>query len=215
MARVSKPAVVADKPAARRVSRARKSMRSSRHPPESGADTMETTESRVATAIAPPPEIETAALEAAALETLEEAMIEPPAAAMPPVESDQAAAEVPEPPEPIVAPGEPAALFAPSEPALPAAPAQAEPSGATISFAVPALGEIQRLQGIGLSFWQDQLKRTMATGQAIMVCRSPQAVIGLQMAYVQATLASGFEHASQLTRLSQDLVRNLSSSRPR
>lgn len=221
MARVSKPTVNADAPAAKRVLRARKSVRSTEHLPRSGAETMETTESRVATTAAVPPEVETpvveaAAFEAAAFETaLEEAGVEPPAAAMPPVESDQAAADLAEPAAPIVAPSKPAALATPSGPARPAEPAQPGPGGATISFVAPALREVQRLQGISLSFWQDQLKRAMATGQAIMVCRSPQAAIGLQMAYIQATLASGFEHTGQLTRLSQDIARNLLSTRPR
>jgi hypothetical protein len=208
MARVSKPASNADEPAARRVSRDRKSVRGTGYPPVPGAEP--------ATMAAVPPEVETPAAEVASFETaLGGAVVEPPVAAIPPVESDEPAAEVAEPSEPIVAPSKPPALAAPSEPARPARPAQAGPGGATISFVAPALREVQRLQGISLSFWQDQLKRTMATGQAIMVCRSPQAAIGLQMAYFRATLASGFEHASQLTRLSQDITRNLSSTRPR
>jgi hypothetical protein len=48
----------------------------------------------------------------------------------------------------------------------------------------------------------------MATGQAIMVCRSPHEAVRLQIAYVQATLASGLEPAGQVAHLSHDIARD-------
>jgi hypothetical protein len=48
-----------------------------------------------------------------------------------------------------------------------------------------------------------------------MMCRSPDAAIRLQIAYIQATLASGIEHAGQVARLSQDVARDMRPSQPR
>jgi hypothetical protein len=55
----------------------------------------------------------------------------------------------------------------------------------------------------------------MATGQAIMLCRSPQEALRLQVAYMHATLASGCAHAGELSRLSQDIARDMLPLRPR
>ena len=113
---------------------------------------------------------------------------EPPADAAPPAASLPPEASAPDAPAP--------------EPSVPAAPA-------------PAVPEVRDLHGITLRFWQDQLERTLATGQAIMLCRSPQEAVRLQIAYVQATLASGLEHAGQAARLSQGIARDMLPLRPR
>ena len=55
----------------------------------------------------------------------------------------------------------------------------------------------------------------MAAGQAIMLCRSPQEAVRLQIAYVQATLASGLEHAGEQARLSRDIALDMLSFQPR
>ena len=54
----------------------------------------------------------------------------------------------------------------------------------------------------------------MATGQAIMLCRSPQEAVRRQFAYMQATLASGCAHAGEVSRLSQDIARDMLPPRP-
>lgn len=126
------------------------------------------------------------------------------------VEPSVAVAEAPVPePEriPAVEPSmpEPALLVESVEPV----PSGTGPGQPTL-HALPGL-----LQGIGLRFWQDQLERAMATGRAFMVCRSPDAAIRLQIVYLQATLASGIEHAGQVARLSQDFARGVLPSQPR
>lgn len=123
--------------------------------------------------------------------------VESPAIAAASTEIPVTARSMPEPPE-----------DKPAEPVLLVEPAIAE--------TVPALQALPgRLHSISLRFWQGQLERAMATGQAITVCWSPVAAIRLQMAYVQATLASGIEHASQVARLSQDIARDMLPSHPR
>jgi len=62
---------------------------------------------------------------------------------------------------------------------------------------------------------QEQLERAMATGQAILVCRSPEEAMRLQLSYMQATLVSGFERVGLMTRWSQDRMREVLPARPR
>jgi hypothetical protein len=117
---------------------------------------------------------------------------------------------------------------APAEAVAPAAstPAAAEPAKPTIELAMlsdavvpadpaPASTEARHLHGATLRFWQDQLERSMAAGQAIMLCRSPQEAVRLQIAYVQSSLASGLAHAGELARLSQDIARDMLPFQPR
>jgi hypothetical protein len=195
MARASKPEPAAHEAAARPPARPRRTERHARPAP------------------AAVPEAAAAAqqtdLEGPPLEPLPEiAAVEPQAEAVPPVESlppEAAAPEAPAPDapsataEPMIEPAEPAASAGPAAPGDPA----------------PALREVRHLQGITLRFWQDQLERTVATGQAIMLCRSPQEAVRLQIAYVQASLASGLEHAGQAARLSQDIARDMLPLPPR
>jgi hypothetical protein len=95
------------------------------------------------------------------------------------------------------------------------AAAQAFPAGAEVASTAPVLKEVGRLQGITLSFWQDQLERTMTTGQAIMVCRSPEEAIRLQLAYVRASLVSGIQRAGEVTRWAPEIARDALPSRRR
>lgn len=137
--------------------------------------------------------------------------VDPPAIEIPAIEIP---AVEPEPAEAAALEAEPTELtaMAPSTPE----PAEDEPGEPEIAEPGPGLQALpRRLHSIGLRFWQDQLERAMATGQAIMVCRSPEAAVRLQMAYVQATLASGIEHAGQMARLSQDIARDMLPSQPR
>jgi hypothetical protein len=175
----------------------------------------------------PAPEAMSEPVEAAQPPEVEALVAKPPVAAKPPVEEPLSleAAEAPgaatgpaqltEPAKPVIDPTEPADSVEPSEPAMPAEPAKARPPGAAPDVAAPALREVQHLHGITLRFWQDQLERTVATGQAIMVCRSPQEAVRLQIAYAKATLAAGFEHAGHLARLSQGIARDMLPLRPR
>jgi Phasin protein len=78
-----------------------------------------------------------------------------------------------------------------------------------------ALAGVERLSGGTVAFWQDHLERTMATGQAIMTCSSPQAAVALQMSYLQASLASGIAHAGNLARLSTAIARSIGPVRGR
>jgi len=78
----------------------------------------------------------------------------------------------------------------------------------------PAQRKVRHLHGITLRFCRDQLGRAMATGQAIMLCRSPQEAVRRQFAYMQATLASGCAHAGEVSRLSQDIARDMLPPRP-
>ena len=81
--------------------------------------------------------------------------------------------------------------------------------------ATAVLHEVDRLRGMTMAFWQDHLERTMAAGQAIMTCPSPQAAMALQVSYLQASLASGIAHASKLARLSTEIARNIGPFRGR
>ena len=121
-----------------------------------------------------------------------------------PVVAPERPIPAPEPATVMVALAEPpeAEPVAAGEPAVPADPA-------------PALRQVRHLHGITLRFWQEQLERTMATGQAIMLCRSPQEAVRLQVTYIQATLASGYAHAGEVSRLSQDIARDMLPLRPR
>jgi hypothetical protein len=96
-------------------------------------------------------------------------------------------------------------------------PVAAKPAIAPVQpvAAPPLASEIGRLQGITVGFWQEQLERTVTTGQAIMTSPSPVAAARLQMAYVQASLTSGMQHAGQLARLSQEIARDLLRPRAR
>jgi hypothetical protein len=100
-----------------------------------------------------------------------------------PVVAPERPIPAPEPATVLVARAEPpeAEPVAAGEPAVPADPAPA-----------------RDLHDITLRFWQDQLERIMATGQAIMLCRSPQEAVRLQVTYIQATLASGYAHAGEV-----------------
>ena len=84
-----------------------------------------------------------------------------------------------------------------------------------IGAATTVLHEVDRLRGITLAFWQDHLERTMTAGQAIMTCPSPQAAMALQVSYLQASLASGIAHASNLARLSTEIARTIGPFRGR
>jgi hypothetical protein len=111
----------------------------------------------------------------------------------------------------------PVAEAAPSEPA--AKPGNVEPVVArrpkpATAERVPAAGATS-LPGITFGFWQEQLERAVTTGQAILVCRSPEEAVRLQLSYMQATLVSGFERVGLVTRWSQDMVREVLPSRPR
>jgi hypothetical protein len=121
-----------------------------------------------------------------------------------PVVAPERPIPAPEPATVMVALAEPpeAEPVAAGEPAVPADPAA-------------ALRQVRHLHGITLRFWQDQVERTVATGQAIMLCRSPQEAVRLQVAYIQATLASGYAHAGEVSRLSQDIARDMLPLRPR
>jgi hypothetical protein len=209
MARASKPEPVAHEAAARRAARPRRTGRHARPAPAAVPEAARAQPTEVE-APAPEPPLEVPGVEAPVLEAPGgEPPVDavPPVASLPPVASAPEAtafdAPAPEPAsaaaEPIVEAAEPAASV---EPGVPADPA-------------PALREVRHLHGITLRFWQDQLERTMATGQAIMLCRSPQEAVRLQIAYVQASLASGLEHAGQAARLSQDIARDMLPLRPR
>jgi hypothetical protein len=87
--------------------------------------------------------------------------------------------------------------------------------GAAIAAATTVLHEVDRLRGMTLAFWQAHLERTMAAGQAIMTCHSPQAAMALQVSYLQASLVSGITHASNLARLSTEIARNIGAFRSR
>ena len=194
MARASKPEPAAHEAAARRAARPRRTERHARPAPTAVPEAAQAQPTEVE-APAPEPLLEAPVFEAPGGE--------PPADATPPAASLPPEASAPEPAsaaaEPIVEPAEPTASVGPGVPADPA----------------PALREVRRLHGITLRFWQDQLERTLATGQAIMLCRSPQEAVRLQIAYVQASLASGLEHAGQAARLSQDIARDMLPLRPR
>jgi hypothetical protein len=86
---------------------------------------------------------------------------------------------------------------------------------AATAAATTVLHEVDRLRGMTIAFWQDHLERTMAAGQAIMTCPSPQAAMALQVSYLQASLASGIAHASRLARLSTEIARNIGPFRGR
>jgi hypothetical protein len=136
---------------------------------------------------------------------------EEPAAGMVAAEPISAEVEVAEPdaeagamaPEPEAAAPEPAPepTKAPVAPRRPKAIAQ--PAAARAASADPA-----SLPGMA-SFWQEQFERTVTAGQAIMVCRSPEEAVRLQLAYVQATVVSGIERVGLVTRWSQDMVRGV------
>jgi hypothetical protein len=79
----------------------------------------------------------------------------------------------------------------------------AQPAAARAASADPT-----SLPGMA-SFWQEQFERTVTAGQAIMVCRSPEEAVRLQLAYVQATVVSGIERVGLVTRWSQDMVRGV------
>jgi hypothetical protein len=165
----------------------------------------------------PAPEAMSESVEAAQPAEVEALVAKPPVAAKPPVE-EPLSLEAAEAPGAATGPAqltEPAKPVEPSEPAMPAERARARPAGAAPDVAAPALREVQHLHGIALRFWQDQLERTVATGQAIMVSRSPQEAVRLQIAYAKATLAAGFEHAGHLARLSQRIARDMLPLRPR
>jgi hypothetical protein len=186
MARSSKPESNANQTAAKRAP-ARRTVRRARSAPET-----------------------VAASEPVANDQAELSDVEPSVAEAPvpePERIEASAVAVPKTELPAVAPSmpEPAQLVESVEPV----PSGTGPGQPTL-HALPGL-----LQGIGLRFWQDQLERAMATGRAFMMCRSPDAAIRLQIAYIQATLASGIEHAGQVARLSQDVVRDMRPSQPR
>jgi hypothetical protein len=140
-------------------------------------------------------------------------VVAPPEDPAPPVEAATA------PPAPETATPEPAT----SETAATEPVAEARTSSPTPDTAEPAPEpppepagtDTPSLPGITLSFWQEQLERTLTAGQAILVCRSPEEAVRLQLAYMQATLASGFERAREVTRWSQAMVREVLPSRPR
>jgi hypothetical protein len=174
---------------------------------------------------------QTAAKRAPARKTVRRARSAPEtAAASEPVANDQAERRDVEPSVPKAPVPEPERIEASAVPAPPTELPAVEPSMPEPALLVesvkpaasgigPAPRTLQalpgRLHGIGLRFWQDQLERAMATGRAFMMCRSPDAAIRLQIAYIQATLASGIEHAGQVARLSQDVVRDMRPSQPR
>jgi Phasin protein len=88
-------------------------------------------------------------------------------------------------------------------------------SGPATDALARALAGVERLSGGTVAFWQDHLERTMAAGQAIMTCSSPQAAAALQMSYLQASLASGIAHAGNLARLSTAIARSIGPVRGR
>jgi hypothetical protein len=88
-------------------------------------------------------------------------------------------------------------------------------SGPATDSLAPALAGVEHLSGETVAFWQDHLERTMAAGQAIMTCSSPQAAVALQMSYLQASLASGIAHAGNLARLSTAIARSIGPVRGR
>jgi hypothetical protein len=98
----------------------------------------------------------------------------------------------------------PSAAGRPFEAAEPATP-EIEPvdlaPDAVLVDPARALREVPGLHDITLRFRQDEFGRVMAAGQAIMLCRSPQEALRLQISYVQAALTAGFAHAKELTRL--------------
>jgi hypothetical protein len=194
MARASKPEPAAHEAAARRATRPRRTERHARPAPTAVPGT----------ARAQPTEVEAPGSEPLlAAPVFEAPGGEPPTDAAPPAASLPPEASAPE-------------ATAPDAPAPEPASAAAEP---IIEPGVPAdraaLPQVRDLHGITLRFWQDQLERTLATGQAIMLCRSPQEAVCLQIAYVQASVASGFEHAGRAARLSQDIARDMLPLRPR
>jgi hypothetical protein len=75
--------------------------------------------------------------------------------------------------------------------------------------------EIKRLRGATTAFWQDHLERTVAAGQAIVSCPTPQAAMVLQMSYLRASLASTIAHAVNLARLSTEIIRTVGLLRDR
>jgi hypothetical protein len=147
---------------------------------------------------AQPSEVEAAFAEVPAVEVpaVEVTGVEAPAEAVAPAASTPPAAAAAEPAKPTIE------LAMLSDPVIPADPA-------------PAWTEARHLHGATLRFWQEQLERSMAVGQAIMLCRSPQEAVRLQIAYVQASLASGLAHAGELARLSQGIARDMLPFQPR
>ena len=197
MPRARKPKTAAHEAAARRAARSRSTERHAGPAPEAVPEAAPAQPAGVeGPAPAPLPEVP-------AVEPQTEAM--PPVTSLPPEPAAPTEAP-PEPPSAVAEPAkpiiEPAAPAASVEPAMPADPA-------------PALREVRPLHGITLRFWQDQLERTVATGQAMVLCRSPQEAVRLQIAYVQASLASGLEHAGQAARLSQEIARHMLPFHPR
>jgi hypothetical protein len=228
MARASKPRVpTVAKPGARSTVR-----RSRRAPAASAAPEM--TKTAEWSAAAPLPEAEPAAVEPAVTEA---PVTETPAVAAPVDEpvSEALPVETPiDPPAEIPAAGaveaqvedgapapqEAAAAATPLAEAAPSEPA-AEPRSMVARGRKPAAAErtppagATSLPGITFGFWQEQLERAMTTGQAILVCRSPEEAVRLQLSYMQATLVSGFERVGLMTRWSQERVREVLPSRPR
>ena len=195
MASASNPEPAAHEAAARRATRPRRTDRHARPAPTAVPEAARAQPTEVE-APASEPLLEAPAFEAPGGEPPADAA--PPAASLPP-EASAPEASAPDAPAPDAPAPEPSV---PADPNVPAAPA-------------PALPEVRDLHGITLRFWQDQLERTLATGEAIMLCRSPQEAVRLQIAYVQASLASGLEHAGQAARLSQGIARDMLPLRPR
>lgn len=204
MARASKTGTAPHEGRARRAARSRASVRQAEPEHEAASEAVEAAQpAEVGLPGVAAPAIEAPAVEVPAVEIpgLEGSGGEPAAAAMPPVANL--------PPE-IAAPEAPTATAEPAQPF-------GEPAAAPVEAAdlAPARREIPDLHGITLRFWQAQLERTVATGQAIMLCRSPQAAARLQIGYVQASLASGLAHAGEVARLSRSMARDMLPSRPR
>jgi Phasin protein len=95
------------------------------------------------------------------------------------------------------------------------APVDAGVGEEPIAASATVLDEVERLRGVIVAFWQDHLERTMAAGQSIMACPSPQAAMAVQMSYLQASFASGIAHAGNFARLSTEIARNIRAVRGR
>ena len=226
MARASKPTVT---PATQTASRARTTVRRTRRAPAPEVKASAAVPERV-DAAAPLPEADRPAVEVPVTEAVisEAPIVEPPAvpvsvdepAAAPLVEATvEPAIEETSAAAPVVAevedPQKEEAAPAPApEPERVPEPVKATPATAKPARPWRAGTGAAPLPGIA-SFWQEHLERTMTAGQAILVCRSPEEVVRLQLAYVQATLVSGIERVGMVSRWSQDMVREVLPSRPR
>ncbi|MEM7022519.1 MAG: hypothetical protein AAF637_07970 [Pseudomonadota bacterium] len=71
------------------------------------------------------------------------------------------------------------------------------------------------LPGITMRLWQEQLARTMTAGKAIVLCRSPEDAVRLQLGYMRESVASGFDGVSEVSQWTRDAVGNALKLPPR